>query len=430
MTDTDGDSAAEASHTVGGLGTGIEVRRDRLLLWAVAALVTAALAYVVWRYVGTVVLGLFVYYVTRPVFERIHARVPSRGLAVGVSLLTVALPVLLLVGWTVAVAVQALSSFISNGGGGELEAFVATYFDLNAFVAEGVRLAREIAADPSRATDLGVAPAISQFGGALAESLAVVFGAAIHIFITLVIAFYLLRDDHRIAAWARGTVARPGSVVERYLVSVDDSLATVFFGNILNALLTGMIAAVTYLLLNLIAPPVVLIPEAALLGLLVGAASLVPVIGIKLVTVPLTLYLAGRSLLFDPATLWFPALFTAVSFVVVDYIPDQLLRPYVSGRTLHVGAVILAYTIGPLLFGWYGIFLGPLLLVLGFEFGRQIIPWLLDGEPLPGVSAADTAPDTDDATGDEAEVPAGGSDQSTLPGTPSPGGPEDTDPVE
>jgi len=293
-----------------------------------------------------------------------------------------------------------------------------------------VGLTREIAADPSRATELGVVPALSQFGGALAESLAVVFGAAIHAFITLIIAFYLLRDDHRIAAWARGTIARPGSVVERYLVSVDDSLSTVFFGNILNALLTGLIAAVTYLLLNLIAPPVVLIPEAALLGLLVGAASLVPVIGIKLVTVPLSLYLAGRALLFDPATLWFPLLFAAVSFVVVDYIPDQLLRPYVSGRTLHVGAIMLAYTIGPLLFGWYGIFLGPLLLVLGFEFGRHIIPWLLDGETPAGMpSALDTTAGADEPVTDEEPVTDSG-DQTTLPDSPPPGGPEDTEPVE
>jgi predicted PurR-regulated permease PerM len=422
MTDSDGDGAATASHAVVGLGDGREVRRDRLLLWGVAALVTGALVYVVWRYVGTAVLGLFVYYVTRPVFERIHARVPSRNLAVGIALLTVALPVLLLVGWTVAVALGAFSGFVSAGGNGELQAFLASYVDLNAVVRDGERLAREVAADPSRATELGVVPAVSQFGSVLTESLAVVFTAALHAFITLIVAFYLLRDDHRIAAWARTTVASPGSVAERYLVRVDDDLATVFFGNILNALLTGLIAAVTYLLLNLVAPPVVLIPEAALLGLLVGAASLVPVIGIKIVTVPVTLFLAGRALLADPSTLWFPALFAVVSFVVVDYIPDQLLRPYVSGRTLHVGAIMLAYTIGPLLFGWYGIFLGPLLLVLGFEFGRQILPWLLDGESTPGVAAADT-----DRTANGEGTPGDGT---TLPGPPSPGGPEDTDPVE
>ena len=166
--------------------------------------------------------------------------------------------------------------------------------------------------------------------------------------------------------------------MESYFVAVDRDLHNVYFGNILNALLTGILAASVYTLLNAVAPTVTRIPEAAFLGLLVGAASLIPVVGIKLVTWPVGAYLLGRAVWFDPEALWFPAVFFAVSFVIVDYIPDQLLRPYVSGRTLHVGAVMLAYTVGPLLFGWYGIFLAPLLFVATFEFGRILFPWLLD----------------------------------------------------
>jgi len=46
-------------------------------------------------------------------------------------------------------------------------------------------------------------------------------------------------------------------------------------------------------------------------------------------------------------TYWFPTTFAVVSFVVVDTIPDLVLRPYVSGRTLHVRMVMLAYIVGP-----------------------------------------------------------------------------------
>jgi hypothetical protein len=44
---------------------------------------------------------------------------------------------------------------------------------------------------------------------------------------------------------------------------------------------------------------------------------------------------------------------------------------------------MLAYLFGPLLFGWYGIFLGPFLLVVVFEFGRIVVPWLVGAEDLP-----------------------------------------------
>jgi predicted PurR-regulated permease PerM len=389
-----------------------DLRRDEVLLWGATAIVVAGLVYVVWRYVGTVVLGLFVYYVTRPVFDRIHSRIPSRGLAVAVSLLAVAFPVLLLVGWTVAVAVQSLSRLLDDGTG-QFGGLVEQYVDVTALTEETVATLRELAADPGRIAELDLPPVLAQVGGYLTESLALAFGVGIHAFIVLIIAFYLLRDDHRIAAWTRATVATPDGIVDRYLTSVDTDLSNVFFGNILNALLTGLIAAVTYLLLNLVAPPVVRIPEAALLGLLVGAASLVPVVGIKLVTVPITLFLLVRAVVGDPGALWFPVLFAVVSFVVVDYIPDQLLRPYVSGRTLHVGAIMLAYTLGPLLFGWYGIFLGPLLLVLGFEFLRLVVPWLLEGEPSAVPATADR-----DATLDGA-----GDDGTTITDAPSGDGP-------
>ncbi|MEA5386515.1 AI-2E family transporter [Haloarculaceae archaeon H-GB2-1] len=179
-------------------------------------------------------------------------------------------------------------------------------------------------------------------------------------------------------------------VVETYLVRVDRNLRIIFFGNILNALVTGLIAVVVYLVLNAFAPSVVAIPRPAFVGLLVGAASLVPAIGIKLVTWPIGLYLLARAALVDPNTLWFPAVFVVVSAVVVDYIPDQLLRPYVSGRSLHVGAVMLAYLFGPFLFGWYGIFLGPFLLVVVYEFGQCVVPWLLAPEEWSPESPART----------------------------------------
>jgi hypothetical protein len=74
--------------------------------------------------------------------------------------------------------------------------------------------------------------------------------------------------------------------------------------------------------------------------------------------------------------------FALVSFVVVDTIPDLVLRPYVSGRSLHVGSVMIAYTFGPLLFGWYGIFLMPMLLVLVFHFARLVLPELVQGREI------------------------------------------------
>jgi predicted PurR-regulated permease PerM len=380
----------------------MRVQRGRLALWLVAVALFAAVAYVAWRYVGTVVLGLFVYYVTRPVFQRIHARVDSRTLAVFVSLLTVAMPVLVLVGWTLTIAVRSLSGFFSPETQNELAGIVAPYVDVSAILATAVEIAGRVIENPGQVTDLDLGPYLSRVADAVVSSLGVLFNAALHAFIVLIIAFYLLRDDYRIARWARETFVNEGGILESYFRSVDTDLKNVYFGNILNALVTGILGAVTYVTLNNFAPGLVRIPEPALVGLLAGAGSLVPVIGIKVVTVPVAIYLFVQSAIAGPETIWFPVVFAVVSFVVVDYVPDQLLRPYVSGRTLHVGAVMLAYTLGPLLFGWYGIFLGPLVLVVVFEFARVVVPWLSNSgadvpDRAPGIEPSDRSRSAEDA---------------------------------
>jgi hypothetical protein len=162
---------------------------------------------------------------------------------------------------------------------------------------------------------------------------------------------------------------------------VDRDFSHIFFGNLLNALLTAIIGAISYGLLSLVTPPGMRLPYPTLLGLLSGIASLVPVVGIKLVYVPVAAYLGYLSI-GQPVLLWFPILFVVVSFFVVDVIPDLVLRPYVSGRGLHLGMVMLAYVFGPLLFGWYGIFLGPMLLVLLVHFTALVLPELLAGTPI------------------------------------------------
>lgn len=134
----------------------------------------------------------------------------------------------------------------------------------------------------------------------------------------------------------------------------------------------------TYYGLNFVVPggPVVVIP--ILLGLLTGIATLVPIVGMKLVYVPYTLYLVGLALVGSVPVLHPVAFFVAV-FVVVDTIPDFFIRSYLAARSgVHMGLVLLGYALGTMAFGWTGFFLGPLVVVLAVHFGRLIVPDLAD----------------------------------------------------
>lgn len=380
-----------------------DTSRSRLGMWALALVLGAILVYVVYSYIGTFVLGLFVYYITRPIHRRIAKRVPTSTLAAAVSLTVLALPLLLLLGYTIYVGAFQLAAFAESQDLTAISAALQPFVEnLGGTGTSGdqVPTLSALLENPQavidQASSLGASSVVGGVATSAAGVLGVVGNSLIQLFIVLALAFYLLRDDHRLAGWFRDELVGEGTPVHYYFATVDRDLKTIFFGNILNAFAVAILGSISYVALNLVAPPEVVIPSPVLVGLLVGVGSLVPVVGMKIVYVPVALLLAVEAVLIAPALLWFPLVFAAVSLLIVDTIPDLVLRPYVSGRDMHTGAVMIAYIVGPLLFGWYGLFLGPLLLVAMVHFARIVLPELAHGTPLTARASTDNPLDPSD----------------------------------
>jgi len=336
---------------------------------SVGVVLGLAVLWVLYSFVGTFVFALFIYYSTRRVHGHIRDRVGQRSVSAALALFALALPAVLLLLYATAIGLQELQEFAGATDLNQYIEIAGPYVN----VTEAVENPREVF-DSAGGMDL-VQSALnrgSTYLGFLATGL-------LHLFIMFAVAFYLLRDDHKLAAWVESYDDDGPSVFAEFAREVDDSLELIFAGNILNAIVTGTVGAITYSVLNIFAPPEVAIPSAALVGLLAGIASLVPVVGMKLVYVPVAGFLAFRA--FSAGTGWgFVAAFAAVSFVVVDVIPDLMVRPYVTGGSLHTGSVMFAYILGSLLFGWYGLFLGPMILVFVTHFGLVVVPELLGRE--------------------------------------------------
>jgi predicted PurR-regulated permease PerM len=127
-----------------------------------------------------------------------------------------------------------------------------------------------------------------------------------------------------------------------------------------------------------VAPGGAVVTIPILLGLLIGIATLIPVFGMKLVYIPYIVYLVGLAV-FTPTPLWHPVVFTIVTATVVDLIPDFFVRSYLSAQSgVHMGLILLGYIVGSLAFGWYGLFLGPLIVVIAVHFAHQIFPDLAE----------------------------------------------------
>ena len=384
-----------------------DVSRPRLAWWTVGALLALVVGTALLAFTGTLVTALFLYYASRPVYHRLGPRVGENLAAVG-AILALAVPIVLLVTYTVAIALQELQAIADRVELGPLQQVVSPYFDVSSVVQDPASLLQN--SDFVSAMNVVVDGVVSY--------LPLVLAFLLHLFIALAVTFYLLRDGSKLAAWVRRTFGSETGVFADYARAVDEDLSSVYFGNILNAVLAAIIAALTYYALNLVAPAGTAIPYPALLGMLIGAASLIPVVGMKIVYPPIAVLMLARAVLQgDP--LWFPIVFLVASAVVIDFIPDIVLRPYVSGRNLHVGLVMIAYIIGPLFFGWYGLFLGPLLLVLVFHFGRIVLPELLRGGPLrPRPAITDASGPAEYVTGSDAspEGADAGSSRSADPG--------------
>jgi len=406
----------------------VDVDWPRAFWMGFGVVLAAVLLFVTYSFIGTVVFGVFLYYATRPLYRRVYRRVRQRTVAALLSLALLALPVLTLLYYTLAIALQEFERFAATTDVGPYAERIEPYLNVSDAVQNPEALLSSTAGPA----------AIFDTLGQLVGYVGIVGTGLIHAFVMFAFAFYMLRDGGKLAEWMKGFLDHHG-VLDRYFHEVDRSFHKVFYGNILNAIVTGAIGAIAFSLVDVVAPAGLAVPYPALTGLLAGAASLIPIIGMKIVYVPMGLSLAIRAGL-GGGEWWFVALFVGVAFVVVDTIPDLLVRPYVSGGGslslgrfslmkqdvnpqpgLHTGTLMFAYILGPFLFGWYGIFLAPMLLVLVVHFARFVLPELVDGSEIqPG------AVDPTNLVGDDPGVPDP-DDESTVADSKTPPPTEDAE---
>jgi len=359
-----------------------------------------AVVFVLIQFQATLVFTVFLYYASRPIYRKLdNLSLPSRlqgrylpyrrqVLAV-TTVATFLLPFLFLLIYTLVLVVPEIQRFVGGNGPGAayLSALQSAQGSGLPAPLVGLEFSDVLAMNPEEVAAVLNNSAVQAWAeetvATLIDSVGLLANAALHGFILLAGTYYLLTDGSQLVCWFLDNFDESG-VVESYAVAVDSELSSILFGNILNAFLTGIIGILVFSGYNLVAPEAVTVPFAPLVGALTGAGSLIPVVGMKIVYIPVGAILTGTAIASGQSSaLGFVVLFLLLAFVVVDTIPDFLIRPYVSGNRTHVGLLMFAYILGPIAFGFYGIFLGPILLVLLTEFFRTIAPYVFTGRQPP-----------------------------------------------
>ncbi|WP_225917818.1 AI-2E family transporter [Halobaculum rubrum] len=362
-------------------------KRLVVALFGVAvAVVIGALAY---RFIAAFTVSVFLYYSTRR-YHRFLARfrVPPRVRA-GVVLASLAIPLILLISYAGVLLVVEARQFVADtalvSAAASNIAWFAAIERIPEFTVQGIY-------EAYRSGDLEPFVEFATENAAFLTT--VVSEFALNLLVVTIVTYYLLVDGDRISDWLLRF--DDDAIVREYLEAVDRELEAVLFGNLLNVVAISLIAIATFSTYNALAPAGVRVPYPALAGAITGIASLVPIVGMKIVYLPVTAAMAVPPLLDGAfAELGYVLAFLVVAVVVVDTVPDLVLRPLLSGDETHVGLLMLAYTLGPVVLGFYGLFFAPIVLVIGLTFANTALPRLLGAD-----DARTTLSGADDPEGD------------------------------
>jgi predicted PurR-regulated permease PerM len=355
------------------------------------------LLWVAWPFLNVIVYALFLYFVAKPLKRKLRPYIKNDTLLVVACLFLLVLPLLIIVSYTLLVALSQLNSAITGLGlqslpPGPLSNLSTTVSNAQQnLTMENIMSGNLGAILPTNWYQL----LSGSFGSIVSiQQLVVATGSTIvdiifKLFIMVIIAFYLLRDEERLKSWFVSTfptfVHENDDMPIRYYKAVDDDLEKIFFGNILSIIIFAIVAAFIFSLLNVFAPPSLDIPSPILLGMLCGVSALLPVVGMYLVTVPLFLYLAINSLVAGTlaSNIVFFIIMIASVVLFVQTLPDFVLRPFIARGQVNTGLLMFAYILGPIVFGIAGLFIGAIVLVLLTHYFQIVVPSLTKKEDMP-----------------------------------------------
>ncbi len=195
----------------------------------------------------------------------------------------------------------------------------------------------------------------------------------------ILILYYLLVDGPVFRKWIEETLPLP--VDEQRLVAerFTEMASSLVVGNGLAALIQGFAGGVAFSILGL--------PGAVLWGVVMAILAFIPVVGISLVFIPVTviLLLAGETA--RAAMLFVP-------LVVVASVVEYWLKPLLVGRRaqMHTLLVFLSLIGGAVAFGAVGLLLGPLMmtafLTLAGIYRERYRPFVAEQDSTGGVRGA------------------------------------------
>ncbi|MCB2049374.1 MAG: AI-2E family transporter [Novosphingobium sp.] len=323
---------------------------------ALLLLITLAFAWLVMPFFGSIIWGVIIAILFRPVYLRLDRALGGRPnlAAILCILLIVALVVLpaLLLGVSL---VQEATDLYSRLQSGQID--LASMFD-------NVRKSLPEWADDMivRAGWTDFETARNTVGSSLNTILERIVGSALGLGqgalsllaalgVMLYLAFFLLRDGEQIAEKVKLALPLRPSIRDRLIRHFAIVVRATMKGTIVVSIVQGLIGGLIFWMLGIEAP--------ILWGLLMALFSLVPAVGTGIVWVPVAAYLLVTGSTAEGLILTF------CGFFVIG-LTDNILRPILVGHDTKMPefVVLIATVAGLQLMGLNGVIIGPIIAAL------------------------------------------------------------------
>ncbi|MCC7328164.1 MAG: AI-2E family transporter [Burkholderiales bacterium] len=350
-------------------------RIDRMITVIVLAVLVIGVFLVLQPFISAIVWAAILVATTWPLHDWLARRWKRSGLAATLMtllILTVVVAPFVIVGSTLAENAERLATFaraVAEGGLPDPPAWVAAV----PLVGESVATYWTGIAHDGSALFAELKRFVDPLRQFVFKGGAVVGEGLLQLTLSVMIAFFLYRDGEAIMARVRDAVTRIAP--ERGLHMLEVASATtraVVYGILGTALAQGVLMAIGLYIVGVRAAP--------LLGLVTFFLSPVP-IGPPLVWIPTGLWLIFS----EGETAW--GIFLLIWGALVVSSVDNVLKPMIisRGSDLPFILVMLGVFGGVFAFGFIGVFLGPVLLALGFALVKE---WAVPA----GGSRADAPP--------------------------------------
>ncbi|MGZ7119490.1 MAG: AI-2E family transporter [Methanobacterium sp.] len=304
-----------------------------------------------------VIFGAIIAYYVRFIAKKIRPRVKYDTLAVFLGIIILAIPIFLLLYFT-------LSQFLSIAGSffGSLQQAATGNSTMNMTqineAVQNIGLPANISQGIADAIKSGITQFISYIASSAIALVSSIPGFAAQMLILIFSIFYFARDGDKVVQYIKDILPeKDKNFYQKVFDSADDVLKSIIVGNLIPALILGVLSVILYFLLGY--------PYAILLGIISGIAMFIPIIGPWIVYGAIGIFsiLIGNT---------FQGVMVILFGWIIETSTDFYIRPRIAVQysEIHPLVFLLGFIYGAVTMGVPGLFIGPLILGITYAAYR------------------------------------------------------------